>query len=150
MKRMSLWKVVMVAAVAFALMAAGPVAAKEQFGIAFLGDLTGPLGFWNAPRLVGIQDAIEYLNTNLGGIGGREVSLDWADTKSKIDIATSGYERLQSKGFPVWHTCGTGEQQILKARYEAGPQPGGLHLQHQPQRDLPARLRLRDRCLLPG
>ena len=35
---------------------------KEKYGIAFLGDLTGPLGFWNAPRLVGIQDAAEYLN----------------------------------------------------------------------------------------
>ena len=81
-------------------------------------DLTGPLGFWNAPRLVGIQDAIEYINEKKGGIAGRKVFLEWVDTKSKIDIATSGYERLKEKGFPVWHTCGTGEQQILKARYE--------------------------------
>ena len=44
----------------------GNVLAKEKFGIAFLGDLTGPLGFWNAPRLVGIQDAIEYLNKTYG------------------------------------------------------------------------------------
>lgn len=100
------------------LILTGNATAKEKVGIAFLGDLTGPLGFWNAPRLVGIQDAIEYLNQKHGGIGGREVYLEWADTKSKIDIATSAYERLKGFGFVVWHTCGTGEQQILKARYE--------------------------------
>jgi ABC-type branched-subunit amino acid transport system substrate-binding protein len=105
--------------VLFSVMTGGNVQAQEKFGLAFLGDLTGGLGFWNAPRLVGIQDAIEYVNKTYGGIGGREVYLEWADTKSKIDIATSGYERLKEKGFPVWHTCGTGEQQILKARYEA-------------------------------
>ncbi len=117
MKRKTLWRLMIVAILVVPLISVGMVQAKEKFGIAFLGDLTGPLGFWNAPRLVGIQDAIEYLNEN-GGIGGREIFLEWADTKSKIDIATSGYERLQSMGFPVWHTCGTGEQQILKARYE--------------------------------
>ena len=117
----TLWMVVVLGMVMVPLVFSGNVKAaeKEKFGIAFLGDLTGPLGFWNAPRLVGIQDAIEYVNATYGGIGGREIFLDWADTKSKIDIATSGYERLQAKGFPVWHTCGTGEQQILKARYEA-------------------------------
>jgi ABC-type branched-subunit amino acid transport system substrate-binding protein len=103
---------------AFSLIFCGNAVAKEKYGIGFLGDLTGPLGFWNAPRVVGIQDAIEYLNKNYGGIAGREVFLEWVDTKSKIDIATSGYERLQAKGYPIWHTCGTGEQQILKARYE--------------------------------
>lgn len=101
------------------LVFAGSAVSQEKFGMAFLGDLTGPLGFWNAPRLVGIQDAAEYINQKHGGIGGRQIYLEWADTKSKIDIATSAYERLKSFGFPVWHTCGTGEQQILKARYEA-------------------------------
>jgi ABC-type branched-subunit amino acid transport system substrate-binding protein len=118
MKKRTLLTVALFVFVAFPLIFGGTAMAKEKYGIAFLGDLTGPLGFWNAPRLVGIQDAIEYMNKTYGGIGGREVFLDWADTKSKIDIATSGYERLQAKGYPIWHTCGTGEQQILKARYE--------------------------------
>jgi len=122
MKKKALWSILALSLLALALafvLPSGNEAAKEKFGVAFLGDLTGPLGFWNAPRLVGIQDAIEYMNKTYGGIGGREVYLEWADTKSKIDIATSAYERLKEKKFPVWHTCGTGEQQILKARYEA-------------------------------
>jgi branched-chain amino acid transport system substrate-binding protein len=115
-KGLLLWLVVM--GVALTLLLCGSVFAKEKFGIAFLGDLTGPLGFWNAPRLVAIQDAVEHLNKNYGGIGGREIYIDWADHRSKIDIATSGYERLKAKGYAVWHTCGTGEQQMLKQRYE--------------------------------
>lgn len=118
MKKKSLCLCWLVALLVFPMVFCGNAMAKEKFGIAFLGDLTGSLGFWNAPRLVGIQDAIEYVNEKFGGIGGREVFMEWADTKSKIDIATSAYERLQVKGFPVWHICGTGEQQILKARYE--------------------------------
>ena len=118
MSRKTRWSILVMGLLVVSLLLAGPAASKEKFGIGFLGDLTGPLGFWNAPRLVGIQDAIEYVNKKYGGIGGREIFLEWVDTKSKIDIATSGYERLKAKGFPVWHTCGTGEQQILKARYE--------------------------------
>ncbi|MGD9074921.1 MAG: ABC transporter substrate-binding protein [Desulfobacteraceae bacterium] len=118
MKKMSILAVLVFLLVTLPLAFNGTVLAKEKYGIGFLGDLTGPLGFWNAPRLVGIQDAIEYMNKTYGGIGGREVFVEWEDTKSKIDIATSGYERLRAKGYPIWHTCGTGEQQILKARYE--------------------------------
>jgi hypothetical protein len=61
---------------------------------------------------------MEYINQNQDGIAGREIYLDWVDSQSKIDMATSGYERLKAKGYLVWHTCGTGEQQMLKARYE--------------------------------
>lgn len=119
MKRKILGIGLVLALFAFPGIQVGNGLAAEKYGIGFLGDLTGPLGFWNAPRLVGIQDAIEYMNKTFGGIGGREVFLDWEDTKSKIDIATSAYERLRAKGYPIWHTCGTGEQQILKQRYEA-------------------------------
>jgi len=118
MKRKSLSIMLVSIAMAFPLIFSESALAKEKFGIAFLGDLTGPVGFWNAPRLVGIQDSIEYLNQTQNGIAGREVYLDWVDTQSKIDMATSGYERLKAKGYPIWHTCGTGEQQMLKARYE--------------------------------
>jgi ABC-type branched-subunit amino acid transport system substrate-binding protein len=118
MKRQSRWIMLIFVTVAFPLIFSASAPAKEKFGIAFLGDLTGPLGFWNAPRLVGIQDAMEYINQTQDGIAGRESYLEWVDSQSKIDIATSGYERLKAKGYLVWHTCGTGEQQMLKARYE--------------------------------
>ena len=118
MKRQSRWIMLILVAVSLPLIFSESALAKEKFGVAFLGDLTGPLGFWNAPRLVGIQDSMEYINQTQDGIAGREVYLDWVDSQSKIDMATSGYERLKAKGYVVWHTCGTGEQQMLKARYE--------------------------------
>ena len=46
------------------------IPAKDEITVAFLGDLSGPVGFWNAPRLVGIQDAIDYFNKKTGGIAG--------------------------------------------------------------------------------
>ena len=61
MKKKALWSILALSLLALALafvLPSGNEAAKEKFGVAFLGDLTGPLGFWNAPRLVGIQDAI--------------------------------------------------------------------------------------------
>ena len=74
MNKKTLLAVLVFVLVTFPLILSGNVLAKEKFGIAFLGDLTGPLGFWNAPRLVGIQDAIEYLNKTYGGIEGRKVA----------------------------------------------------------------------------
>lgn len=88
------------------------------FTVAFLGDLSGPVGFWNAPRLIGIQDAIEYLNNRANGIGGKKVNLDWRDHKSNAALAQRYYQELRSQGYLVWHTCGTGEQQLLKPLYE--------------------------------
>ncbi len=91
---------------------------NSDFTVAFLGDLSGPVGFWNAPRIVGIQDAIEYMNLQLGGIGGRKVRLDWRDHKSNVALAEKAYHELQSRRYLIWHTCGTGEQQMLKLLYE--------------------------------
>ena len=65
MKKRTLLTVVLFVLLAFPLIFSGTALAKEKYGIAFMGDLTGPLGFWNAPRLVGIQDAIEYIETAL-------------------------------------------------------------------------------------
>jgi branched-chain amino acid transport system substrate-binding protein len=91
---------------------------NNDFTIAFLADISGPLGFWNAPRLVGIQDAAEYLNNNLGGIGGKKIKINWRDHKSNVALALKYYQELRSHGSLIWHTCGTGEQQMLKPYYE--------------------------------
>ena len=93
--------------------------AKNEITVAFLGDLSGPVGFWNAPRLVGIQDAIDYFNERMGGIAGRKVRLSWVDHKSDVALAENGYRRLRREHALIWHTCGTGEQQLLKPLYEA-------------------------------
>jgi len=92
--------------------------AKDEIRVAFLGDLSGPVGFWNAPRLVGIQDAIDYFNEKMGGIAGRKVKLSWVDHKSDVALAEKGYRKLKSEHALIWHTCGTGEQQLLKPLYE--------------------------------
>jgi len=96
----------------------GETVDDQQFRVAFLGDLSGPVGFWNAPRLVGIQDAIEYMNGKLGGIGGRKVKVDWRDHQSNVAMAERYYKELRAYGDLIWHTCGTGEQQMLKLFYE--------------------------------
>ncbi len=63
MKKKAAWSVLALSLLILALvLPSNNATAKEKFGLAFLGDLTGGLGFWNAPRLVGIQDAIEYMN----------------------------------------------------------------------------------------
>jgi len=86
--------------------------------IGFLGDVSGPLGFWNAPRIVGIKDAIEYINSNYGGIGKRKVKLEWRDHKSNAGLAKKYYKELLIKSDNILLTCGTGEQQLLKPLYE--------------------------------
>ncbi len=91
---------------------------KDEIVVAFLGDLSGPVGFWNAPRLVGIQDAIAYMNEKAGGIAGRKITLSWFDHKSDVALAEKGYRKLKLQHPLIWHTCGTGEQQLLKPLYE--------------------------------
>lgn len=86
--------------------------------IGFLGDVSGPVGFWNAPRLAGIQDAIEYVNNERGGVAGRPLALEWRDHRSDAGLAEKYYRELKDKTFHVWHTCGTGEQQMLKPLME--------------------------------
>lgn len=111
----------MSASAAFAASGAPEPAAAESrddLPVVFLGDVSGPVGFWNAPRLVGIQDAIDYLNENTGGIAGRQIRLTWIDHKSDVALAERGYRELLGKKALIWHTCGTGEQQLLKPLYE--------------------------------
>lgn len=96
----------------------GANSSGNDFTIVFLGDLSGPIGFWNAPRIVGIQDAIDVINDSFGGIGGRRVRLEWRDHRSNVALAEQYYKELRSPDHIIWHTCGTGEQQMLKLLYE--------------------------------
>ncbi len=90
----------------------------EYLNIGFLGDVSGPIGFWNAPRLVGIQDAIEYVNNEMGGVRGKKLKLDWRDQKSDAGLHLKYYNEMKANTYLIMHTCGTGEQQMAKPFYE--------------------------------
>lgn len=83
----------------------------------FLADLTKAIGFFNSPRLIGLQFAYQYIWEREGGIGGRKPVLKWFDHKSDPTEAVAGFSQLVGKTL-LNSSCGTGEQQLLKPRYE--------------------------------
>jgi len=87
------------------------------FGVGWLTDLSGTLGFWNAPRLVGATAAYDWLCDHEYGIAGRRPIIKWYDHKSNADEAKAGYAKLREK-YIINHSCGTGEQQMLKPNYD--------------------------------
>ena len=87
------------------------------FEVGFLADISGSLGFWNAPRLVGATAAYEWVCANEFGIAGRKPVIKWYDHKSSATEAKAGYAKLREK-YIINHTCGTGEQQMLKPNYD--------------------------------
>ena len=88
-----------------------------ELGVGFLADLSGTLGFWNAPRLVGAVAAYDWLSLNEYGIAGRKPVIKWYDHKSSATEAKAGYAKLRTK-YIINHSCGTGEQQMLKPQYD--------------------------------
>ncbi len=99
----------------------GPVYGKDAQGlinIGFIGDMSGPLGFWNTPRMLGAQDAIDYINNEWGGIRGRKLRLEIRDHQSNAGLHLQYYNELKAKTYHFMHTCGTGEQQLAKPQYE--------------------------------
>jgi hypothetical protein len=96
----------------------GAIAADApEFGVGFLADLSGTLGFWNAPRLMGLTAAYDWICDNEYGIAGRRPVIHWYDHKSNADEAKAGYAKLRTK-YIINHSCGTGEQQLLKPNYD--------------------------------
>src|SRR5574341_2441646 len=62
--------------------------------LGFLGDLTKAIGFFNSPRLIGLQSAYQYLTERENGIAGRKPVLKWYDHKSDPTEAVSGFSML--------------------------------------------------------
>lgn len=86
-------------------------------GVGFLADLSGTLGFWNAPRIAGATAAYEWICQNEYGIAGRKPVIKYYDHKSNASEARAGYAKLRGK-YLINHSCGTGEQQLLKPQYD--------------------------------
>jgi ABC-type branched-subunit amino acid transport system substrate-binding protein len=96
----------------------GSAATSDVVTLGFLGDLTKAIGFFNSPRLIGLQFAYQHLAQRENGIGGRKPVLKWYDHKSDPTEAVSGFSMLAGKTL-LNSSCGSGEQQLLKPRYEA-------------------------------
>jgi ABC-type branched-subunit amino acid transport system substrate-binding protein len=112
------------AACGVATLASVPLAARVvraaptgEVTLGFLGDLTKAIGFFNSPRLIGLQAAYQHFAES-GGIAGRKPVLRWYDHKSDATEAVSGFSMLSGKTI-LNSSCGTGEQQVLKPRYES-------------------------------
>ena len=97
---------------------ASAASTPDVITLGFLGDLTRAIGFFNSPRLIGLQYAYQYLWEHEGGIAGRKPVLRWYDHKSDPTEAVSGFSILSGKTL-LNSSCGSGEQQLLKPRYEA-------------------------------
>lgn len=64
------------------------------YTIAFIGDLTGPYATILGPMAPGMEDAIEYVNTELGGIGGVPLKVHIRDNKGQVSIGLQQYAEL--------------------------------------------------------
>ncbi len=72
-------------------------------------------GSYNAPRLLGIMDAMDYMNEN-GGVVGKSLKLIWGDHQSVLTKAVSYYEE-QVKKCILCLTCSSKENEALKPRF---------------------------------
>jgi ABC-type branched-subunit amino acid transport system substrate-binding protein len=69
-------------------------AKPEIFDIAMIGDLTGPYGSTVGPANPGIQDAVEYVNNELGGIDGVKIKAHIRDNKGEASLGLQQYAEL--------------------------------------------------------
>jgi ABC-type branched-subunit amino acid transport system substrate-binding protein len=66
---------------------------------------------------VGAFAAYEWICRHRYGIAGRRPVIRWYDHKSNASEARAGYAKLRGK-YIINHSCGTGEQQMLKPQYD--------------------------------
>ncbi len=88
-------------------------AKPEIFSIAVIADLTGPYAPTVGPVAPGVQDAIEYVNNELGGIDGVKMVAHVRDNKGEAALGLQQYAevvgmRPKPLFLGVWHAP-TGE-----------------------------------------
>jgi ABC-type branched-subunit amino acid transport system substrate-binding protein len=94
-------------------------AAKEEyFTMYFWADMSRIYGFINIPRLLGIQDAIHWINKYKGGVQGRKMRVEWADHTNDLAVGAAIYERWRPrKNFIFMAVCGSQENEAFHDRY---------------------------------
>jgi len=66
----------------------------ESISVAVIGDLTGPYASVVGPMAPGCEDAIKYVNEELGGIGGVKLKLAVKDNTGKAALGLQQYAEL--------------------------------------------------------
>lgn len=86
--------------------------------IASIGDISGPYAGHGGPNFRALKHAIEYVNTELGGVKGVPLELVIRDTGGKVDVAISHYMDIREmKPKPLFISMFvSGEQEALNER----------------------------------
>jgi ABC-type branched-subunit amino acid transport system substrate-binding protein len=76
--------------------AAGPDTTKgkpDKINIVYIGDFSGPYSASVGPARYGLEDALGYVNKDLGGVHGVPIVCVYADTEGKVENTVPAYQR---------------------------------------------------------
>ena len=91
----------------------------DSVPLALLVDVTGPYAPVAKSYHPGFVDAIEYINTKLGGVKGVPMSFVERDDGGKVAVVITNYEeiRVMNPRPYIMHTCGSYEAEPLHDRF---------------------------------
>jgi ABC-type branched-subunit amino acid transport system substrate-binding protein len=114
-----LFAIMVISLLVFPAVGSKPAAAKEEFfTMYFWADMSRVYGFINVPRLLGIQDALYWINKEKGGVQGRKLRVEWADHTNDLAVGATIYERWRPrKNFMFMAVCGSQENEAFHDRY---------------------------------
>ena len=75
---------------------AAPPAALKSITYWTIADMSGPYATIMAPLRPALDDCMEYINTELGGINGVPLKYDIKDNGNKMDVCLAQYEELRT------------------------------------------------------
>lgn len=98
---------------------AAPPPTLEQITFFNMGDFSGPYASSMFSCRPGHEDAVEYINTQMGGIGGVPVKYAIMDNSNKMDVGISQYEELRAMSPKplIAFAWVSAQAEALKARY---------------------------------
>lgn len=78
-----------------------PSEQKSPIVIGILEDMSGPMGGGGSMAVAGENDAIRYINEELGGVAGHPIETITIDYKMDGTLALTGWDRLKNASVPV-------------------------------------------------